>query len=75
MGRLNRGHLIEAAIWLTIVAVFYAYSFEFNQTIEIYIFGATAWPRVVLLLLLFATLGNLYHQYKKGSDAQGGIYV
>ena len=52
--------------------VFYAYSFEFNQTIEIYIFGATAWPRVVLFLLLIATIGNLYYQYKNGSAAQEG---
>ncbi|MCY4336114.1 MAG: tripartite tricarboxylate transporter TctB family protein [Litoreibacter sp.] len=74
MGRLTKGHLVEAAIWLSIVAVFYAYSFEFNQVIEIYIFGATAWPRTVLFLLLLATLGNLYHQYKNGSDAQGGIF-
>ena len=74
MGRLTKGHLVEAAIWLTIIAIFYAYSFEFNQTIEIYIFGATAWPRVVLLLLLIATLGNLAYQYTYGSDAQGGIF-
>ena len=73
MGRLKRGHLIEAAIWLMIVLVFYAYSFEFNQPIEIYIFGATAWPRVVIGLLLLATIGNLYYQYKNGSAAQGGI--
>ncbi|MEM8775978.1 MAG: tripartite tricarboxylate transporter TctB family protein [Pseudomonadota bacterium] len=73
MGRLNRGHLIEAAVWLSIVAVFYAFSFEFNQPIEIYIFGATAWPRVVIFLLLIATIGNLYYQYKNGSSAQGGI--
>ena len=74
MGRLTRGHLIEAAIWFAIVAIFYAYSFEFNQVIEIYIFGATAWPRTVLLLLLLASIGNLYYQYKNGSDAQGGIF-
>ena len=73
MGRLKRSHLIEAAVWLAIVAVFYAYSFEFNQKIEIYIFGATAWPRVVIGLLLIATLGNLYYAYKFGSAAQGGI--
>lgn len=73
MGRLNRSHLVEAVVWLSIVVVFYAYSFEFNQTIEIYIFGATAWPRVVIGLLLIATLGNLYYQYKNGSAAQGGL--
>lgn len=73
MGRLNRSHLIEAAVWLSIVVVFYAYSFEFNQPIEIYIFGATAWPRVVIALLFIATLGNLYYQYKNGSASQDGL--
>ena len=73
MGRLNRSHLIEAAIWLVIVAVFYGFSFEFNQPIEIYIFGAAGWPRVVVGLLFIAILGNLYYQYKNGSDAQSGI--
>lgn len=73
MGRLTRAHMIEAFVWLAIVVVFFVYSFEFNQPIEIYIFGATAWPRTVILLLLIATLGNLYYQYKNGSDAQSGI--
>ena len=50
LGRLTRTHMVEAAIFLLIFAVFYAFSFEFNQPIEIYIFGATAWPRVVLIL-------------------------
>ena len=72
MGRLNRGHLVEAAIFGVIVVVFYAFSFEFNQPIEIYIFGATAWPRVVIGLLLIAAIGNLYYQYLHGSAAQEG---
>ncbi|MEX0339222.1 MAG: tripartite tricarboxylate transporter TctB family protein [Arenibacterium sp.] len=72
MGRLNRGHLIEAAIWAVIIVVFYLYSFEFNQPIEIYRYGATAWPRVVIFLLLVAMVGNFYHQYKFGSTAQEG---
>lgn len=65
--------MIEAAIFLTIVGVFYGLSFEFNQPIEIYRFGATAWPRVVIGLLLVATLGNLWYQYKFGSAAQATI--
>ncbi|WP_299143034.1 tripartite tricarboxylate transporter TctB family protein [uncultured Tateyamaria sp.] len=72
MGRLKRAHIIEAAIWLTIAAVFFGYSFEFNQPIEIYKFGATAWPRVVVAVLVIATLGNLYYSYRYGSSAQQG---
>ena len=73
MGRLTRASLVEAAAFLGIVALFYGYTFEFNQPIEIYRFGATAWPRVVLLLLLIATLGNIWFQYKHGSATQGTI--
>ena len=31
MGKLRPVHLIEALAWLTIAAVFFFYSFEFNQ--------------------------------------------
>ena len=72
MGRLQRPHVIEAALWFAIVAIFYIFSFAFNQTIEIYKFGATAWPRGILLMLLLASLGNLYFQYRNGSSAQHG---
>ena len=73
MGRLTRTHLIEAVIFLLIVALFYGFTFEFNQPIEIYRFGATAWPRVVIALLLITTLGNIWFQHKHGSAAQGTI--
>ncbi|MEO0402213.1 MAG: tripartite tricarboxylate transporter TctB family protein [Pseudomonadota bacterium] len=72
MGRLTRSHLVEAVVWAGIVVVFYAYSFEFNQPIEIYKYGATAWPRVVIFLLFVATIGNIYYQYNYGSATQEG---
>ena len=72
MGQLSKTHLVEAGIWSLIVFVFFGYSFEFNQPIEIYKFGATGWPRVVLALLFLVILGNLYHQYRNGSAAQKG---
>jgi len=65
--------LTEAVIFLLIVALFYGYTFEFNQPIEIYRFGATAWPRVVIGLLLITTLGNIWFQYKHGSATQSTI--
>lgn len=67
MGRLSKPNLIEAAVWFLIAAIFFAYTFEFNQPIEIYKFGATAWPRVIVVLLFVATAGNLYYQYVHGS--------
>ena len=70
MGRLKHTHLFEAVVFLLIIAVFYVFSFEFNRPIEIYRFGATAWPRVIIGALLLATLGNIWFQYKFGSASQ-----
>ena len=72
MGKLTRSHIIETGIWLTICIIFFAFSFEFNQPIEIYKFGATGWPRVVLVLLLLATIGNFYYLQTHGSAVQKG---
>ena len=72
MGQLSKSHLIEGAVWSLIALIFFGYSFEFNQTIEIYKFGATGWPRVIVLLLFLTIAGNIYHQYRNGSALQKG---
>ena len=72
MSNLKRGHVVENLIWIMIVSVFYLFSFEFEQEIEIYKFGATGWPRAILIILLIVTLGNFLHNYKKGSSIQTG---
>ena len=72
MGKLTKLHLIESAVWFSLVAVFYFYSFEFDREIEIYKFGATGWPRTVLAILILVMIGNLWHQARHGSAAQVG---
>ncbi|MEC9011402.1 MAG: tripartite tricarboxylate transporter TctB family protein, partial [SAR324 cluster bacterium] len=72
MTKLKTRHIVETLVWLLTAVVFFVYSFEFNQEIEIYKFGATGWPRVILGLFLLVTLGNFIHLYKKGSEAQHG---
>ena len=72
MGQISKAHLIETAVWSLIALVFFSYTFEFNHPIEIYKFGATGWPRVILLLLLLVTAGNFFHQYRHGSAVQKG---
>lgn len=66
MGRLTKGQLVEAAFWLILAAFFFAYSFEFNNDIEIYKYGATLWPRTILLLIALAAVGQLLDQRKNG---------
>lgn len=69
MGNLRTGHIVEAAIWLGVCIVLYAYTFEFDSEIEIYKFGASGWPRAILLLIAVAALGQLYGHYRQGDDS------
>lgn len=69
MGNLRTGHLVEGAIWLSLCLFLYAYSFEFDQDIEIYKFGASAWPRTIILLMAIAAIGQLFQHWKYGDDS------
>ncbi|MGI9311413.1 MAG: hypothetical protein ACR2P7_07770 [bacterium] len=63
MRRMRVGAVVEAALWLSLAAFLYAYSFDFDREIEIYKFGASAWPRAILLLIAIAAIGQLAHHW------------
>lgn len=69
MSKLKFSHYFEVFFWLALVAFFFAYSFEFNQDIEIYRYGATLWPRVILLLIALAAIGQFFDQRRHGNKA------
>ncbi len=73
MGKLRTGHLVEAGLWLGLCLFLYIYSFEFEKDIEIYKFGATAWPRTIILLMAIAALGQLFHHWKRGDETSSEI--
>jgi len=72
MGKHRTSDVIEAIFWLALAVIFFSVSFQFNQPIEIYKFGATGWPRVVLFLTAVVAIGNFYQAYTKGAVAQKG---
>ena len=72
MGNLQKTHIIEAASWIVIIAILYAFSFEFDKEIEIYRFGASGWPRSILALFCLVVVGNIWYQYNHGSKIQAG---
>jgi len=72
MGNLNSQHIVETIVWLTLAALLFALSFNFNQPGEIYPPGPSAWPRGVILLMVFAAFGNLYYHWKNGDSLQEG---
>lgn len=54
-----RTALFESAIWLSFALLAYIFSFKFDKTIEIYRFGASGWPRMVILLIVIAAVCQL----------------
>ena len=72
MGKLRPGHFVEFGLWLALAAVLYAYSFEFDQSIEIYKYGAAAWPRAIILLIVIAAVGQLVYHWLSGDEATSG---
>ena len=73
MGNLKTGHLVEAGLWLGLCLFLYIYSFEFDQEIEIYKFGASAWPRTIILLIAIAAIGQLAQQYLRGDESSSDM--
>lgn len=73
MGKLRVGHLVEAGLWLSLCLFLYGYSFEFDRNIEIYKFGATAWPRTIILLMAIAAIGQLVHHWYKGDESSSEL--
>ena len=68
MGRLSLGQWFEVGIWLTVAVVAYAFSFEFDRDIEMYRFGASGWPRLIILLIALGTLGQFLQDLLKAKE-------
>jgi hypothetical protein len=71
MGNLKTGQIVEAVLWIGFATFLFVYSFEFDREIEIYKFGASAWPRAILLLVVIAAIGQFLQQWKRGEDVAG----
>ena len=73
MGKLRTGHLVEAGLWLALCLFLFIFSFEFDKDIEIYKFGASAWPRAIILLIALAAIGQLVHHWYKGDESSSDM--
>ncbi len=69
MRRLTPGQWFEAAVWIAFAGSAFALSFTFDREIEMYKFGAAGWPRVVILLIVVAAVGQLFQNLKTGQPA------
>jgi len=48
--------LAELGLWLALIGFGYALTFRFDGTLQVYRFGAAAWPRAVLTALLVVAI-------------------
>ena len=82
---ISRGQIFELVFWLGFAALAYVMTFDFDQELEIYAFGAHGWPRAVIAVIVLSALGQAYHDlrfYKTDADEEaedeverGGHYV
>jgi len=50
--RRKRQLVLEWALWIALAAVGYGLTFEFDEPLDIYRFGASGWPRFLLLCIV-----------------------
>lgn len=60
MAGVLRGRWVEAISWIGFAALAFIFSFKFDRDIEIYRFGASGWPRVLIVLIVLAALAQLF---------------
>jgi len=75
MGKLTGGQWFEIVFWTGLAAAAYVLSFQFDRDVQMYRFGAAAWPRAVILLILAAAVGQLIADLRtrKAAAAAGAL--
>lgn len=71
MAGVLRGRWVEAIFWISFAALAFIFSFEFDRDIEIYRFGASGWPRVLIVLIVLAALAQLFLGHREQQVSSG----
>lgn len=57
--RRPRGTVLEALFWLAFAGTAFALTYQFDEPLPTYRFGATGWPRVIIVGIALAALAPL----------------
>ncbi|MBW2307378.1 MAG: tripartite tricarboxylate transporter TctB family protein [Deltaproteobacteria bacterium] len=60
-----RGPLLEITLWLALAITAFALTYQFNEPLPQYRFGATGWPRALISLLIIFAFFELFSRYHK----------
>ncbi len=68
-----RDPILEGVIWLAIASAAYALTYEFDEPLDQYLYGATGWPRVLIAAMAIfaavqATANIIKCHRRRGTD-------
>jgi hypothetical protein len=63
--------LAELAFWLALALIAFALSFHFSDEIGTYKWGASSWPRAVILLMAMAAIAHAAFRLRGGGQETG----
>lgn len=59
MPKYLKGKLLEFSLWLVFCALAYLFSFGFDESLSVYRYGATSWPRAIIVIIAVCALVQL----------------
>ncbi|MGI9393217.1 MAG: tripartite tricarboxylate transporter TctB family protein [Boseongicola sp.] len=59
----NLGIIVEWAVWMALALIAYNINYVFDKPIEGYRYGATGWPRAVLIAIMVGATFQVLFQY------------
>jgi len=70
-GKENLGNILEWAVWIALALIAYNITYVFDKPIEGYRYGATGWPRAVLIAIMAgATLQLIFKYFRWEADSE-----
>ena len=68
-------YLTEGIVWLVFILLAAAYTFDFDDPLQVYEWGPAHWPRVVLFGMFIACLWLLFVESRKKEDSEEVVPV
>ncbi len=68
--KANQGILWEWAVWMVLALIAYNITFVFDKPIEGYVYGATGWPRAILIAIMFGASLQLIFRFMRWEDSE-----
>ena len=69
MRGLGAAKWFEFVFWMGIAALAWYFSLDFDREVQMYKFGADGWPRLIILLIACAAVGQVVHNWQEANRA------